>query len=297
MNRLIALIVFAALAMSTAALAADTSRLGIGIGPVGSTPPSSPPDTPTDVLIASSTNGGVFTNLAPYYTTAIQGLGFTVTNIEDPDLGPFPFPAVFTSTEYCVVVVLTNDNWWGVNGNGQPEANVSLQDENRLAAYMDTGGKMLFSGQDYLWGRGNGNGFPQIYLGIANYTDDVYANGTNVNYAGVAGGAMAGLNGSVVASVGGVPCFNANAFYTDTIVPFSAGLMNWNAPTGESGQGGTSWDTGLYKTVFSGVELACTTNTTQFNRDVRSIFTWLGSCGTTSVEPSTWGAVKDMFSR
>jgi len=294
MNRLIALIVFAALAASSGVLAADdTSRLGLGHGPVGSVPPSAPPDTPADVLIASSTNGGSFTNLAPYYTTAIQAAlpAAVITNIQDPALGPFPFPAIFTPNEYGILVVLTNDNWWGVNGNGQPEANVSIQDETRISAYMDLGGKMLFSGQDYLWGRGNGAGFPQIYLGIASYTDDVYSNGTNINYTGVAGGAIAGLSGSLVASVGGVPCFTDNAFYADDIVPFSTGLLTY-----AQGQGGTSWDTGLYKTVFSAVELACTTNTTQFNRDIGSIVTWLGG-GATSVEPATWGAVKDMFAK
>jgi len=293
MNRLIALIVFAALAMSTAALASDTSRLGLGIGPLGSTPPMSPPDTPTDVLIASSTNGGTFDNMAPYYTTAIQALGFTVTNIEDPALGPFPFPAVFTSTEYCVVVVLTNDNWWGVNGNGQPEANVSLQDENRLAAYMDTGGKMLFSGQDYLFGRGNGGGFPQIYLGIASYVEDVNFDDTNITFSGVAGGAMAGLNGSL--SINGAPCWTtANNFYTDGITPFSTGLVNWNSsPSGTSGQGGTTWDTGAFRTVFTSVEFACGP-TAQLNADVAAIYAYLRG-SSTSVEPSTWGEIKDMF--
>lgn len=292
MNRLIALIVFAALAVSSVALAADTSRLGLGHGPVSVAPPSPTPDTPADVLIASSTNGGTFTNLAPYYSAAFTAAGAgTVTTIQDALQGPFPFPVIFTSAEYGTLCVLTNDNWWGVNGNGQPEANVSLQDETRISAYMDTGGHMLFSGQDYLWGRGNGNGFPQIYLGIQNYTDDVYSNGTNINYTGVAGGAIAGLSGSLVAAVGGTPCFTDNAFYADHIVPFTVGLMTY-----AQGQGGTTWDTGAYKTVFSSVELACTTNTQQFHRDVRAIYQWLQG-GATSVEPATWGAVKDMFAR
>jgi hypothetical protein len=179
-----------------------------------------------------------------------------------------------------------------VNGSGQPEANVSLQDEARLAGYMDTGGHMFFSGQDYLWGRGNGNGFPQIYLGILSYVDDVYSNGTNINYTGVANSPLANLSGSLVAAVGGVPCFTDNAFYADHIVPNQIGLMTY-----AQGQGGATWDpAGAFKTVFSSVELACTTNTQQFHRDVRAIYQWLQG-GATSVEPATWGAVKDMFSR
>jgi hypothetical protein len=293
MNRLIALIVFAALAVSSVAIAVeDTSRLGLGIGPAGVTPPSQAPDTPADVLIASSTNGGLFTNLAPLYSAALTAAGAgTVTTIEDPTNGPFSFPAIFTSAEYGTLCVLTNDNWFGTNGSGEPEANVSLQDETRISAYMDTGGHMLFSGQDYLWGRGNGNGFPQIYLGIQSYTDDVYSNGTLINYNGVAGSPLQGYSGTLVAAVGGTPCFTANAFYADDIVPFAVGLMTY-----AQGQGGSTWDTGAYKTVFSSVELACTTNTQQFHRDVRAIYEYLQG-GVTSVEPATWGAVKDMFAR
>ncbi len=297
MNRLIAFLVLAALVSSTAAFATDTSRLGLGIGSANSTPPTSAPDGPADVLLATSTNGGQFTDLSPYYQSALLAAGAaTVTVIADPTSGPFPFPTPFTSAEYGTICVITNDNWFGVNGNGDAEANVSLQDENRIAAYMDTGGNMIFSGQDYLWGRGNGNGFPQIYLGIASYTDDVLSNGNNVNYTGVAGGPLAGYTGAVTATVGGTPCFTANAFYTDDIVPFSVGLMTWVGDGIFNGQGGTTWDTGLYKTVFTTVELACTTNTQQFNRDIAAIYTYLAG-QTTSVEPATWGAVKDMFTR
>ena len=104
---------------------------------------------------------------------------------------------------------------------------------------------------------------------------------------------MAGLNGSL--AINGTPCWlTANNFYTDAITPFSVGLVNWNSsPSGTSGQGGTSWDTGAFRTVFSAVELACGP-TAQFNTDVAAIYNFLRG-SSTSVDPVTWGAVKSMY--
>jgi len=284
-----------ALMVASAAFGApSTSRTIPNMGPAGSVPGSSAPDGPADVLIASSTNGGVFTNLAPNYAAAFTAAGATsVTSITDGADGPFAFPVPFTSAEYGTAAILSNENWWGAFSTAAPEANVSLQDEAKITAYMDTGGNLLFSGQDYLFARGNGAGFPQIYLGIQNYIDDVNFDDNSMTFSGVAGGAMAGLNGSL--SINGAPCWTtANNFYTDGITPFSTGLVNWNSsPSGTSGQGGTTWDTGAFRTVFSAVELACGP-TAQFNTDVAAIYAYLRG-SSTSVEPSTWGEIKDMF--
>ncbi len=68
-------VLFAALVVTSSAIAADdASRQGLGI-PGGNVPGSPPPDGPADVLIASSTNGGVFTNLAPNYQAAFTAAG------------------------------------------------------------------------------------------------------------------------------------------------------------------------------------------------------------------------------
>lgn len=275
--------------------ATSTSRTVPNQGPAGSVPGSQAPDGPADVLIASSTNGGTFTNLAPNYAAAFTAAGAaSVTQITDAATAPFAFPVPFTSAQYGTIAILTNENWWGAFSTAAPEANVSLQDEAKIQAYMDTGGSMLFSGQDYLFGRGNGAGFPQIYLGIASYVEDVNFDDNSMTFSGVAGGAIAGLNGSL--SINGAPCWTtANNFYTDGITPFGTGLVNWNSsPSGTSGQGGTTWDTGAFRTVFSGVEFACGP-TAQFNTDVASIYNFLRG-SSTSVEPKTWGEIKGMFS-
>ncbi len=299
MNRYFVYFVLAALVVSTSAFAAgDTARLGGGTG-AGGSPVLEIPDTPADVLIASSTNGGQFTDLAPYYSAAFTAAGVpSVTVINDPEDAPFPFPVPFTPNEYGTVCVLSNDNWWGSFSTGMPEANVSTADENALAAYMDLGGKMIFSGQDYLYARGSSAGFPQIYLGVQNHTDDINFSDTDITYNGVAGGAIAGRSGSLHAEPLGVPCFTDNPFFSDDVVPFTVGLMTYNSqPSGVNGQGGTSWVVpGVFSSVFSTVELACTTDTQQFNGDVRAMYAFVGG-GVTTVEPATWGAVKDMFAR
>src|SRR4029453_16605420 len=204
-----------ALMVASAAFGApSTSRTIPNMGGTGSVPGTSAPDGPADVLIASSTNGGTFTNLAPNYATAFTAAG-AASGTQNPDGTslPFPFPVPFTSTQYGTIAILTNENWWGSGSTGDAEANCSLQDENKISAYMDTGGHMLFSGQDYLFARGNGSGFPQIYLGIQNYVDDVNFDDNSMTFTGVAGGAISGLNGSL--AITGVPCWTtANNFYT-----------------------------------------------------------------------------------
>ncbi len=299
MKRVITAALLMLLLVSSLAGAEGRSRLNLsdpGNHQTGTAPPDAP-DSPADVFIASSNNGGTFTDLSSYYAAAFVAAGAaSATAITDGANAPFNFPVPFTAAQYGTVAILSNENFWGP-GNGNPEAelNVSLQDEGRIAAYMDTGGTLLFSGQDYLYARGNGGGFPFTYLGISSYTDDVNFGDDTVNYTGVAGGAMAGLSGTVFSSAGGVPCWmTPNTFYTDDVVPRQLGLLNWNSATG-AGQGGTTHATAPYRTVFTTVELACTTNSNQFNRDIASIYNYLRG-GATAVEPATWGQIKSRFS-
>jgi hypothetical protein len=294
MKSFFAVSLLALMVATTAFGAQSTSRTIPGQGPAGSVPGSPAPDGPADVLIASSINGGTFTNLGPNYAAALTAAGAaSVTTITDGALLPFPFPVPFTSAEYGTIAILTNENWFGASSTLQPEAGCSLQDEAKIQAYMDTGGKMLFSGQDYLFARGNGNGFPQIYLGIAAYVDDVNFGDTDITFSGTAAGAMAGLNGSL--TINGAPCWiTANQFFTDDITPFGATLATYNSqPQNINGQCGTSWDVGAFRTVFTSLEFACGP-TAQFNADVASIYNYLQGAQT-SVEPATWGAIKDMF--
>jgi hypothetical protein len=248
------------------------------------------------VFIASSINGGIFTDLSPLYSAAfLAGGAGSVTAITDGTNVPFTFPVPFTSAEYGTIAVLSNENFWGPgNGNPEQELNVSLQDEARIAAYLDTGGSILFSGQDYLYARGNGGGFPVTYLGVASHVDDINFGDNALSYTGVPGGAMAGLSGNLAAD--GNPCWSTpNTFYTDDILPSQVGLMDWSSASA-NGQGGTTYANGPYRSVFSVVELACTGNTAQFHRDIGAIYEYLRG-GVTPVQSTSWGMIKNRFNR
>jgi len=295
MKRIVTLTVLGMMVLGSAALANDLSRQGLGImtDPVPGTTASL---SAADVFIASSTNGN-FTDLSPFYETALLNAGATtVTTVVDGPDSPFVFPSPFTSAEFGTVVVLTNDNWWG-DTNGGPEQNVSLQDEAALSAYMDTGGTMLFSGQDYIYGRGNIAGFPQIYLGILAINEDINFSDTDITYTGVAGGPMDGLAGALhaeaTAPIG--PCFDANPFFSDDVTSFGGELADYNSmPTNVNGQCGTAWDVGAFKTVFTTVDFACTDNTAQFQAAATAMYLWLTGAAT-PVEQSSWGSLKQMY--
>jgi hypothetical protein len=300
MNRVITAGLLMTLLVSSVALAADdVTRLGLGIEPSPNpNVPTEAPDSPADVFIASSTNGGVFTDLSPYYGSAFVAAGAaSTTAIQDAADSPFVFPVPFTAAQYGTLCVLSNENWWGPAGNGAPQANVSLTDEAAIAAYLDTGGTMLFSGQDYLYGRGNGGGFPATRLGVASYIDDINFNDDNIAWGGVAGSPLDGLFGTLNAVHETPPCWaTQNLFYSDDVTPSQLGIIDYASfPSGAVGQAGSTYAAGNYRVVFTTVDLACTTNQQgEFYPAVAAIYNYLVG-GATPVEPSSWGALKNRY--
>ncbi len=288
----------ALLAGNSAMAAQDCSRTGSGDfrEPTGVATQAA---GPADVLIAMASNGN-FTDLSPDYEAAFLAAGAaSVTSIIDGPDSPFSFPSPFTSAEYGTVVVLTAENWWGEVSTAAPEANVSLTDEAALSAYMDTGGAMFFSGQDYLFARGGSSGFPQVYLGIASHIDDPNFGDTSMTYIGTPGGPLDGLTGSLSNANPPAPpnpCWiTDNQFFTDEITPFGTGLLFWSSnPSGTFGEGGCAWDTGVYRSVFSTVELACADDTAQFHAAVSAIYDFLRASATPVAETS-WGALKSQY--
>jgi hypothetical protein len=296
MKRILALVVLGLLVASVAFASNDRSRAGEGNYTPG--PQGSSNVLPQGDLLICSATAGTFIELSAEYEAAALAAGAASTSVivETESDAPFPFPSPMTAAEYEVVFLLMADNWWGPNSTPTiPEGGFSATDEAALAAYMDTGGKLYFSGQDYIWGRGNITGFPQLYLGIAAIVEDVNFGDTNVDYTGVTGGAMEGLSGSLVMDELTPPCDGANPFYTDDITPFFDGLADFtSAPSGETGQCGTTYDVVAYKTIFTTLEFGCTDNTGQFQRDVAAIWDWLAG-GAVPVEDTTWGSVKEMY--
>jgi hypothetical protein len=289
------------LLVSSVALAADdVTRRGLGIQPSPNpNVPTEAPDSPADVFIASSTNGGVFTDLGVYYGPAFVAAGAaSFTAIQDAADAPFVFPGPFTAAQYGALCVLTNENWWGAASTGAPQANVSTTDEAAIGAYLDTGGTMLFSGQDYLYGRGNGAGFPATRLGVAGYIDDINFDDNNIAWGGVPLSPLDGLFGILNAAHTTPPCWaaTANLFYNDDVTPSQLGIIDYASfPSGAVGQSGSTYAAGNYRVVFTTVDLACTTNQqSEFYPAVAAIYNYLVG-GATPVEPSSWGALKNRY--
>jgi hypothetical protein len=103
-------------------------------------------------------------NVLADYTAMLDGAGVlyeihdTNNSNNEPD---------FESLQgYPLVIWFSGDEWGGFAGPGD-------SGETALASYIDSGGHVLMSSQDYLYDQGLTN-FGTSYLGIGSYTSDVY---------------------------------------------------------------------------------------------------------------------------
>lgn len=100
-------------------------------------------------------------DVRPYYTDALDALGYEY-DIYDVSGGG---PSLSELQGYQIVIWFSGDKFGG-EGAG-PNAN----DETALAAYLNGGGHLFLSSQDYLYDM-TLTSFGQTYLGIASYTSD-----------------------------------------------------------------------------------------------------------------------------
>jgi hypothetical protein len=97
------------------------------------------------------------------YTSMLDSVGIlyeihdTNNSNNEPDFGSL--------SGYPLVIWFTGDEWGGFSGPGS-------SGETALASYIDAGGHLLLSSQDYLWDNGL-TPFGQDYLGIGSFTSDV----------------------------------------------------------------------------------------------------------------------------
>jgi len=209
---------------------------------------------------------GIFTDVGVYYQAAFTAAGYPCDLIYDP-LGSWPSLA-----GYQVVGVTTNDDWWSTPG-------FTPADENILAGYLDTGGKVIFEGQDYLYMRGGFAGFPSNYLGVAGANQDMAWNDTALDWWGTAGGPLDGMSDTVIA------CFASNGFFTDQIIPAVQGVAEWSTSTAPGPYEGGS---AVSNAIFSTIAMGCG----NINPVVVAEMLYFGC---SPVENATWGQVKDMF--
>jgi serine protease AprX len=119
------------------------------------------------ILLVNDTNGNA-TNPV-HYTTALTSLGysfdvFTVT-------GSGNGPSAGQMSGYDLVIWFSGAAFGGTTN---PIAGPNAYDEGQLATYLDGGGRLLLSSQDYYYDRGQSvNSFMSNYLGVATVTNDV----------------------------------------------------------------------------------------------------------------------------
>jgi hypothetical protein len=221
-----------------------------------------------NALVASIIQG-TFTDVGPYFQTAMDSHGLSTDIIYDP-FGVWP-----PMDDYLVVCVSTADMWWSYNW---------APDEAILASYMDNAGKVMLVGQDYIYSRGDTYaGFPNNYLGVCGFTGDLNWDATVLYTEGVDGGPMNDMDFTIY------PCFEANMFFTDEIIPCATGLSMWTShqiftPV----EGGCSTPAA----IFSSIAFGCLQQS-ELNDVMCRWLQWLDL--PSPAETSTWGSVKELF--
>ncbi len=113
-----------------------------------------------------------FTDCWPWYMDALDANGYTYDYHEVMDGGD-DGPDAATMMGYDIVIWFTGEVWSGGH-------TTTPNDELNLGTFLDAGGALFFSGQDYLWDRYPSAGsfsageFPYDYLGLRSASQDVW---------------------------------------------------------------------------------------------------------------------------
>ena len=202
----------------------------------------------------------------PYFTAALDNLGYDY-DIFDVGGGSGNGPDLAGLQGYSIVIWFSGDKY---SGSAGPNA----ADEANLAAYLDGGGRLFLSSQDYLYDFGLTT-FGQNYLGIGSFTND--SGNASTKY-GVPGDPIGG-------GLGPYPLTYPSGFtdYGDIV----------NAGTGASvafrsqANGGNNLDVdkagGSWKTVFFGTDWVPIyyNNAANGRQVLQQIIDWFGGCACT----------------
>jgi len=190
-----------------------------------------------------------------YYTATLEGLGVPYNLWDTRESGG---PTSDDLLGYRIVV------WF----NGYPYAHTfTAADEAAAAAYLDAGGSLFLSAEDYLWEFGL-TAFGQNYLGVADYTVDV----RETDVVGRAGSPIgAGLGPYELAA----PAGWADVFWTDyvtgTAAPFGYQASGADNSTSAAGAG--------WRTVFLGWPLEGIPSADDRTDIMLAVLSHLGGCG------------------
>ncbi|ALO17009.1 hypothetical protein L21SP5_03396 [Salinivirga cyanobacteriivorans] len=115
----------------------------------------------------------------------------------EADATSYDGPDLATMQEYDAIIWFTGEGWQ----NGQT---LTTTDETNLASYLDGGGKLFLSSQDYVWDvysqadtyTFNAGQFPYDYLGVVSVAQDVWwqSGGESLDHVGTAGSSAEGFS-------------------------------------------------------------------------------------------------------
>jgi len=233
----------------------------------------------TDVLVVDhDLSEGGYTDCWPYYETALLANGITYTYFQvQTDLLT---PDLATMQMYDCIVWFSGE-CWGYYGDDC----MTPASEAKVGDYLDGGGALFFSGQDYLWasyssaGTLNPGQFPYDYLGLASVSQDVwYIEDPDVlNASGVTGSCAEGYT----FTASDVFTTAKEGLYIDQILTFTAdamGLFQVDSPS-PVGTCAAQKDTGVFKSIFTTLSFAAIDNATTANDLFGDMYDWLTNGG------------------
>ena len=212
-----------------------------------------------------------FTDCWPMFQQALDDNGFTYTYYEvlDGEDGP----DLATMQEYEIVIVWCGEIWDGGN-------TLTDNDEANLAAYMDGGGKVFLSAQDWLWDKYESAGsfavgeFPFDYFGILSVVQDNWV---------VEAPALASAEGATGTVVEGIEFLVEDIFtvgkeglYIDEITNWlGLPFFNLTDPT-PGGVCAVQFESGDFRSVFTALSFAGITEPEKRTLLMANIVAFLG---------------------
>ena len=198
---------------------------------------------------------------APYFTAALDTLGYDY-DVFDTAGGGGPSAAELAG--YSIVIWFSGDAYGGTAGPNS-------SDETNLATYLDGGGKLFLSSQDYLYDM-DLTPFGQTYLGIGSYTND---SGNATTKYGVSGDPIGGGLGPYALTYP-----SGFSDYGDIVNAASGASVAFRSASSGGNGLDIDKDGGDWQTVFFGTDWVPIYNNNAANgRQVLDrILTWFGGC-------------------
>jgi PKD repeat protein len=202
-------------------------------------------------------------DVLPYFSAALDNLDYDY-DVFDVGGGGGNGPDLAGLQGYSMVLWFSGDKFGGSAGpNGTDEA--------ALAAYLDGGGNLFLSSQDYLWDF-DLTPFGEDYLGIGSYTDDT---GDAVTKYGVAGDPIGG-------GLGPYPLTYPGGFsdYGDIVNAGAGASVAFRSSAGGGNNLDVDKDGGDWQTVFFGTSWVPVYNNNAANGEelLQRIIDWFGGC-------------------